>query len=592
MLLIGEVDSVDFYREVTRKLGAQDYLSKPLTSDKVARRFGEIVAGRAPVADSVQGGGLVVITGVKGGVGATTLAVNLGGHFGVSMSRHTVILDPDLHLGDMSFLLNIKPGPGLRMALAAPERIDALLAERAAQPVAGRLHMLAGDEPLATRAELHPGRGRQPGRCTAAAVQPHHRRRSVRGASVRRSSGTAAPTRVGDGADAGVGARDLAPPVGAKPSGAGEAAGHRAEPAGIAGRPDPPASGRRSRREGGCRRSGSATSDRGSRHDGGTGDDQPGRIPQWHSGTGGPRRLRGAIGYHSVRGAAHRERQRCARLESVQAQIMSYVQSIPRFGRREPALGEAVVSPRGSSGPTLPAKVPDQQIPAAPKAPSNAITELRRLCLTRLEPAAITGMPSDQLTDDIEILISEIATEHRVHLNAVEQRELAEELVYDITGLGPLEPLLADDSINDIMVNGPRKIFVESRGKVFLSNAHFRDTAHLINVCQRIAAGIGRRIDESSPMVDARLKDGSRVNIVFPPLALDGPYVSIRKFGKKVMDFAQLVGFGALTPQVARILQLAVPRAAQHHHFRWHRVGQDHADERPVAADRCRGNAW
>jgi pilus assembly protein CpaE len=157
VLLIGEVDSVDFYREVTRKLGAQDYLSKPLTSDKVARRFGEIVAGRAPVADSVQGGGLVVITGVKGGVGATTLAVNLAGHFGVSMSRHTVILDPDLHLGDVSFLLNIKPGLGLRMALAAPERIDALLAERAAQPVAGRLHMLAGDEPLTSKLNCTPG---------------------------------------------------------------------------------------------------------------------------------------------------------------------------------------------------------------------------------------------------------------------------------------------------------------------------------------------------------------------------------------------------------------------------------------------------
>jgi pilus assembly protein CpaE len=151
VLLIGEVDSADFYREVTRTLGAQDYLSKPLTNDKVARRFGEVVAGRAPVADSAQGGGLVVVTGVKGGVGATTLAVNLGGHFGVSMGRHTVILDPDLHLGDVSMLLNIKPGPGLRMALAAPERIDALLAERAAQPVAERLHMLAGDEQLATR---------------------------------------------------------------------------------------------------------------------------------------------------------------------------------------------------------------------------------------------------------------------------------------------------------------------------------------------------------------------------------------------------------------------------------------------------------
>jgi pilus assembly protein CpaF len=185
------------------------------------------------------------------------------------------------------------------------------------------------------------------------------------------------------------------------------------------------------------------------------------------------------------------------------------------------------------------------------------MAELRMHCLTRLDPASIAGMPSDRLIDDIECLISEIATERRIHLNAREQRELAEELVNDITGLGPLERLLADDSINDIMVNGPKKIFVERRGKVFQSNAQFRDVPHLVNVCQRIAAGIGRRIDESSPMVDARLADGSRVNIVFPPLALDGPYVSIRKFGKKVMDFAQLVGFGALTPQVAKILELA-----------------------------------
>jgi pilus assembly protein CpaE len=150
VLVIGELDSVDFYREVTRGLGAHDYLSKPLTNDKVARHFGALVAGQAPVAEGVQGGRLVIITGVRGGVGATTLAVNLAGHFGVAMRRHTVLLDPDLYLGDASFLLNIKPGPGLRMALEAPERIDALLAERAAQPAAERLHVLAGEEQLAT----------------------------------------------------------------------------------------------------------------------------------------------------------------------------------------------------------------------------------------------------------------------------------------------------------------------------------------------------------------------------------------------------------------------------------------------------------
>jgi pilus assembly protein CpaE len=151
VLVIGDVDSVDFYREVTHNLGAQDYLPKPMTSDKVARHFGGIVAGRAPASEGVQGGGLLIVTGVSGGVGATTLAVNLAGHFGISLNRHTVILDPDLHRGDASLMLNVKAGTGLRMALETPDRIDALLAERAAQPAAERLHVLAGDEPLNSR---------------------------------------------------------------------------------------------------------------------------------------------------------------------------------------------------------------------------------------------------------------------------------------------------------------------------------------------------------------------------------------------------------------------------------------------------------
>ncbi len=233
---------------------------------------------------------------------------------------------------------------------------------------------------------------------------------------------------------------------------------------------------------------------------------------------------------------------------------MSTLQS--RFGRREPAADLSVVMPEALSVASPVTKGPERDTPP-PAVSSAAIIELRALCLTRLDPAAISALSSERLADDIERLISEIATQRRVQINAREQRELAEQLVHDIVGLGPIEPLLADDTINDIMINGPQKIFVERRGKVSLSHARFRDTGHLINVCQRIAAAVGRRIDESSPMVDARLKDGSRVNIVFPPLALDGPYVSIRKFGKKVMDFAQLVSFGALTPQVARILELA-----------------------------------
>jgi len=148
VLVVGERDNLEFYREITRGLGATEYLPKPLTRDKVARHFGAIVAGQTPSADGVLGGRAVAVTGVRGGVGATTIAVNLAWHFGVRMRRHTVLVDPDLHRGTAAFMLNMQSGAGLRMALESPERIDSLLAERAAQPVADRLHVLAGEEKL------------------------------------------------------------------------------------------------------------------------------------------------------------------------------------------------------------------------------------------------------------------------------------------------------------------------------------------------------------------------------------------------------------------------------------------------------------
>ncbi|HLB98080.1 MAG TPA: ATPase, T2SS/T4P/T4SS family, partial [Acetobacteraceae bacterium] len=182
------------------------------------------------------------------------------------------------------------------------------------------------------------------------------------------------------------------------------------------------------------------------------------------------------------------------------------------FGRRRPAT-EAPAAP-----PALPVGDPET---TGSGLSTDAIIELRNLCLARLEPAAVAAMPPERLTVDVERLLSEIATDRRIQLNAREQHALAGELVHDILGLGPLEPLLEDDTINDIMVNGPNKTFIERYGKVVLSNVKFRDTQHLANICQRIASAVGRRIDESSPMVDARLADGSRVNIVFLPLALD-----------------------------------------------------------------------
>ena len=221
----------------------------------------------------------------------------------------------------------------------------------------------------------------------------------------------------------------------------------------------------------------------------------------------------------------------------------------PMFGRRRTET-DAGLPPPPPPRPVAPAPVQSQST-------SDQLADLRTLALSQLDPAAAAALPQDRLAPEIEKLVGDIATERRIQLNAREQRQLAAELVNDMLGLGPLQPLLDDDSIADIMVNGPDRVFIEKAGKVTLSNVRFRDAGHVANICQRIAAGIGRRIDESSPMVDARLMDGSRVNIVFPPLALDGPYVSIRKFTKRKMDFARLVAHGSCSPQVARILEIA-----------------------------------
>lgn len=160
VLVIGETNNVDFYREVTRGMGAADYLAKPLTRDIVARHFSAFLRGKTPAAQAALGGRTIALTGVRGGVGATTLAVNLAWNFGVVMRRHTVLLDPDIQRGSAAFLLNVQPGPGLRVALEAPERLDSLLAERAAQPAADRLHVLAGEESLAIQPNPAPGAAR------------------------------------------------------------------------------------------------------------------------------------------------------------------------------------------------------------------------------------------------------------------------------------------------------------------------------------------------------------------------------------------------------------------------------------------------
>src|SRR5690554_5365162 len=158
--------------------------------------------------------------------------------------------------------------------------------------------------------------------------------------------------------------------------------------------------------------------------------------------------------------------------------------------------------------------------------------------------------------EEIRDIVAEIIALKSIIMSIAEQEDLLEDICNDVLGYGPLEPLLARDDIADIMVNGSQKCYIEVGGRVKLTNVRFRDDAHLMNVCQRIVSQVGRRVDESSPICDARLPDGSRVNVIGPPLAIDGAALTIRKFKKDKLTLAQLVKYGSISPEGAEVLRI------------------------------------
>lgn len=181
----------------------------------------------------------------------------------------------------------------------------------------------------------------------------------------------------------------------------------------------------------------------------------------------------------------------------------------------------------------------------------------RQYVFSTLNVSAALTMSRDRVREEIENLISELALRDRLPITQQEQSQMTDEILNDMFGIGPIEPLLSDESVNDIMVNGPDQVYVERKGKLELTSLKFRDHAHLVNVAQRIAAAVGRRVDESSPMVDARLADGSRVNVVMPPLALDGVSISIRKFSRNKLSLQKMAAGGSMSASMAKLLQIA-----------------------------------
>ncbi len=212
--------------------------------------------------------------------------------------------------------------------------------------------------------------------------------------------------------------------------------------------------------------------------------------------------------------------------------------------------------------PPRPVSVPDSRVTAVLTDESRHVlkTAVHNELIKRMDLAKLALIQADGVSGRPRLLaiILQLVGEQSVPMSAADRDILAKEVLDEVFGLGPLEPLLQDSTVNDILVNTCNMVYVERRGVIEKTNVVFKDNAHLMHIIDKIVSAVGRRIDESSPMVDARLLDGSRVNIVIPPLAVDGPLLSIRKFGSKPLGAEDLLRYQALTPAMLKLLQGAV----------------------------------
>jgi pilus assembly protein CpaF len=246
------------------------------------------------------------------------------------------------------------------------------------------------------------------------------------------------------------------------------------------------------------------------------------------------------------------------------------------FGKRTSFGGNTQAAPARSAPPAVPEleRAPVQPVPisterAKPEEAADAAEPAGRdkayfqtkssifsALIDSIDLSQLAAMDQDSAREEIRDIVAEIIALKNFVMSISEQEDLLDDICNDVLGYGPLEPLLARDDIADIMINGSQRCYIEVNGRVKLTNVRFRDDAHLMNVCQRIVSQVGRRVDESSPICDARLPDGSRVNVIAPPLSIDGPALTIRKFKKDKLTLPQLVKFGSISPEGAEVLRV------------------------------------
>ncbi|MEO0411596.1 MAG: CpaF family protein [Pseudomonadota bacterium] len=236
---------------------------------------------------------------------------------------------------------------------------------------------------------------------------------------------------------------------------------------------------------------------------------------------------------------------------------------LPESERRDvvTVLLNSFIDLKGDAVTADPLSLEDQAKKNLETASKNSVTEAKDRVQPQLfehiDPSAAMEMERADLAAEVSDLVGELLADERLSLNSQEQRDVVTLLLNDMLGLGPLEPLLADPDVTDIMVNGKNQTYIEKHGKLTLSDVQFRDEQHLLNIATRIVSAVGRRVDETQPICDARLEDGSRVNVIIPPLAIDGTSISIRKFSQQKITLDKMVGTENVSPQMCQVLKIA-----------------------------------
>ena len=236
-------------------------------------------------------------------------------------------------------------------------------------------------------------------------------------------------------------------------------------------------------------------------------------------------------------------------------QVKPVARPAPEAPKAKPAAA-AAPAPEKAPPPPPPVEIENEKQRRHSEEYYDVKTSVFNALIDTIDLTQLSKLDGAAAREEIRDIVSEIIQIKSVVMSIAEQEELLEDICNDVLGYGPLEPLLARDDIADIMVNGADTTYIEVNGKTQMTNVRFSDNQQLMNICQRIVSQVGRRVDESSPICDARLPDGSRVNVIAPPLAIDGPALTIRKFKKDRLTLDQLVRFGSITPEAQQILQI------------------------------------